>query len=147
MKDLKVYIKVLLVLIAFSSCGGSEGDSTPATNNPPVTYTQSVTLPASETEQSVVVSSINKAITTIENSSNWLTASPESYTSGNPRVRLFATKNTSTTERSCNIILHASSGEKVVLIVTQSGTGSSGDNGIEDIHDETTTQPAYAPSF
>ena len=148
MKQLQLYIKVLLVLITFVSCGsGSDSENTPTTNNPPVTYTQSVVIPAYSSEQLVVISNMNKPITTIENNANWISVNPENYTSGNPRVRIFATKNTSTTERSCNIILYASSGEKAVLNITQSGIGSSGNNSIEDIHDETTNQPAYAPNL
>lgn len=146
MKQFRLYaIFFMLGVLTLVSCGGGGGggDSTPTPiPTPPKTYTQSETIAAAGGDKVVTLTSLSSSISSINNTTSWVVASPQSYTSGSPKLQLNVTANTDKNERKCEIIVTAQSGENVVLTVIQQAG-----NGIDDLHDNTTTQPAYSPSY
>jgi len=153
MKRIMSYTLALLVMFSFAACGGEDGDDSGRSSggntgggstHTPQTYTQSVTLPAKDGEQIVTLSNLNSAVSSVSSSPSWLVISPQFYSSGTPTLKLEFQENTETTERSCTITALASSGDKVVLTITQQAVETK--TGIDDLHNEDTDQPAYARS-
>ena len=132
MKNIRQYIFAGIAILMLTACPSDPDSETQS-------YTQDVTLPSYASEQLITLSQLQSSIKTIENSASWLTAEPQSYSSGSPKVKLRATANTAMTERKCNVTITASSGDKVVLSVTQQSKGSD----IEDLHGSQTNKPAY----
>lgn len=158
MKRIMSYTLALLVMVAMAACGGGSGDDSGGSGSSggntggggggsthtPQTYTQSVTLPAKGGEQVVTLSNLSSAVSSVSNTPTWLVISPQFYSSGAPTLKLEFQENEETTERSCTITASASSGDKVVLTITQQAVETK--TGIDDLHNEDTDQPAYAPS-
>ena len=152
MKKSIFYMVALSSMFLLAACGGESSSSTGGTDGitdddrtPPKTYTQSVSLPATAGEQVVTLSDLNSAISSVSGASSWLVVSPQFYSSGAPTLKLEYQENVGTTARSCTVTASASSGEKVVLTITQQSENEDDGNGIDNIHNETTDQPAYAP--
>ena len=117
-------------------------------SNPPKTYAQSARLTAKGDALIVTLSNLNSSISSITNNANWLTAAPQYYTSGAPKIELNAMENTGKSERKTDVTVLASSGEKVVLTVTQEAAKEDDSNtGIDDMHNEKTDKPAYSPQL
>ena len=91
------------------------------------------------TEQVVTLNKLSTAISTVENSAQWLTVEKEPYTSGSPQVKLRSKDNPDKVERKCNVTITATSGDKVILSVTQQSEGTE----IDDLHGSQTDKPAY----
>lgn len=136
MKQLKLYTILLLSVALTVACGP---DPKPKSNSK--VYTQSATLTAKGDALKVTLNELNSSISSVNNTANWLTATPQYYTSGHPQIELQATENTTGSERKTEVAVLASSGEKVVLTVMQEAAPV----GIDDMHDEKTDKPAYAP--
>lgn len=154
MKTIKNYLVALLSLFVLSACGGggddaggSGGSSGGGGNNghAPQTYTQTVSIPATNGEQVITLSSLNSSVSSVSSSPTWLVISPQFYSSGAPTLKLEYQENTETQERKAVVTVSASSGDKVVLTVTQQA-GERKD-GIDDLHSEKTDQPSYAPQL
>jgi hypothetical protein len=151
MKNL-VYMLVSIAVLLFAACGGSssddEGGSTPAGSTSPngQTYQQSVTLSATDADKTVTLNKLTSAIQTYSGGADWLTVLKENYISGSPALRLKATNNErdgeTTQARSCNVTIVSTSGNKVILTVTQDGAERKA--GIDDSHDVVSDQPAYS---
>ena len=143
MKQLNIYIIAIICVLFLTACGpGPEPEPSPSPN-PPKTYSQSATLTAKGDAQKVTLNNLNSSISSVNNTANWLTATPQYYTSGHPQIELQATENTTGSERKTEVTVLASSGEKVVLTVTQEAAPA----GIDDMHDEKTEKPAYSPQL
>ena len=155
MKRIMSYTFALLVMFALAACGGGDDDDSPisggssgggggSTTHIPQTYTQSVTLPAKEGEDVVTLSNLSSSVSSLSGTPSWLVISPQFYSSGTPTLKLEFIENVEPTERSCTVTALASSGDKVVLTITQQAAEVK--KSIEDIHNGTTDRPAYAPS-
>ena len=154
MKTIKIYLMALLSLFVLSACGGggddaggSGGSSGGGGNDghAPQAYTQSVSIPATSGEQVITLSSLNSSVSSVSSSPSWLVISPQFYSSGAPTLKLEYQENTETQERKAFVTVSASSGDKVVLTVTQQA-GERKD-GIDDLHNDKTDQPSYAPQL
>lgn len=133
MKNFRQYILTGMTMLMLTAC---PSDSEPE----PQTYTQDIVLPSGATEQIVTIDKLSSSIATVEKSAAWLTAEPQAYTSGSPRVKLRSTANTAEAERNCNVTVTASSGDKVILSVKQRGVVTTGTN---ELHNTQTDKPAY----
>lgn len=144
-------LMAVVAVMALAACGGDDKKE-PSPLNPvdpePTgqTYQQAETLPAEKADMTVTLTNLTTAIKDIEYNTDWLTVIKQTYTSGSPSLRLTATDNVkdgeTTTARSCTITVTATSGDKVLLTVTQEGVERK--TGIEDSHDTPTDQPAYS---
>ena len=152
MKRLGIYFIAVLGLFLLAACGGGgdDGSSTGGTNGgsgggtyPPKTYSQSVTLPAQGGEQVITLSDMSSAVSSVSSSPSWLVISPQFYSSGAPTLKLEFQENTENQERKASVTVSASSGDKVLLTITQQA-GERKD-GIDDLHSDKTDQPSYAP--
>ena len=103
------------------------------------THTQEIVLPPKASEIDVTLTQLRTAISAVGNSASWLTVEAQPYASGSPQVKLRSTDNTGTVERKCNVTITATSGDKVILSVTQQSEGT----GIDDLHGSQTDKPAY----
>lgn len=122
----------------FNSGGGGGGTSYPQT------YSQTVTVSAQGGTQTVKLSDLKSAVSSVSTTPTWLVISPQFYSSGAPTIKLEVEPNANTTERECTVSVLATSGDKVQLTVKQK-SGSEPDPSIEDPHNEQTDQPAFAP--
>ena len=165
MKRIELYLVALLSVFVLAACGGGDdGGSNPSGGNSggngggsytPKTYNQSVTLPAKGGDMTVALSSLSSEVSSISNTPSWLVITREYYFSGAPTVKFGFEENKDGQERKATVTVTASSGDKVVLSITQQATGGSGGGGtqedvkkgIEDLHDEYTSQPAYAHDY
>ena len=154
MKTIKIYLMVLLGLFVLSACGGggddaggSGGSSGGGGNNGhvPQAYAQSVSIPATSGDQVITLSSLNSSVSSVSSSPSWLVISPQFYSSGAPTLKLVYQENTETQERKAVVTVSASSGDRVVLTITQQA-GERKD-GIDDLHNDKTDQPSYAPQL
>lgn len=109
----------------------------------PQSYQQSFTFNSWEAgTQSVKLDNLSTAVKQIDHESgvNWLIIEKESYTSGEPNVKLTATANDDTTDRSTTVTIIAENDDKVELTVKQPGRTY----GIDDTHNNQSDQPAYS---
>lgn len=134
MKKIRLFIFAGIALLMLTAC---PSDSEPE----PQSYTQNIELPSNASEQIVTLNKFSSSITMVENSASWLTVEPQVYFSGSPKVKLRSTDNIERTERKCNVIITASSGDRVILSVTQQETSEG--TGIDDLHGTQTDKPAY----
>ena len=154
MKLYKIISCLLMCMLLLAACGGGDDSgsssggsgSTGGSDGPttyPQTYSQSVTVSAKGGEQIVTLVDLSTAISSVGNTPDWLVISPQFYTSGAPTLKLEAQENTETSERNAVVSVLASSGDKVSLTVVQEA--GEDHTGIDNIHNEQTDQPAYAP--
>ena len=105
-----IFIAFVSVLI-LTACGGDDKKGSDSPIDPVITegqtYTQSVTLDAKGTQQTVMLNDLKSKIDNVGNSNSWLTVLINSYTSGSPCIVLSATENTYTQPRSGNVTLYA----------------------------------------
>ena len=134
MKSIRKYIFAGMAILMLTACPSEPESETQ-------TYTQDITLPSTATEKMVTLSKLQTSIVTVENSASWRSIEPQAYSSGSPKVMLRSTANTAKTERRCNVTITASSGDKVVLSVTQQGVSEGTE--IDDLHGSQTDKPAY----
>ena len=141
---------VIVAMITLTSCPCHEEVEEPSPVNPVnpegQTFQQSVTLAARDADETVVLRDLNTAIKDIENNSEWLTVAKQTYSTGSPSLRLTASDNikegSSSVARNCAVTVTATSGNRVLLSVSQDGADSR--TGIDDSHDIPTDQPAYS---
>lgn len=152
MKRLEIYLAVVLCFFCLAACGGGgndggssggSGGGTGGGSYIPKTYSQSVTLSAKKGEQVITLSDLSSAVSSVSSTPTWLVISPQYYSSGAPTLELEFQENTETEERKTTVTVSASSGDKVVLSITQQA-GEKKD-GIDDLHSDKTDQPSYAP--
>lgn len=133
MKDIRQYLMAGMAILMLTAC---PSDS----ETEPQAYTQNILLPPYTSEQEIALNQLHSPIATVE-TVPWLIVEILAYSSGSPSVKLRSTANTERTERKCNVIITSSSGNKVVLSVTQQGTAEG--TGIDDLHGRQTDKPAY----
>ncbi len=140
MKKFKLYVLTIIALLCMNACGDKKEEIDGRA------FTQEVTLPANESEQTVTITKLTTEIENIQNSAQWLTVIKQAYTSGSPQVKLSTTANTGKDERKCNVTITANSDDKVILTVTQQGKSDEDEEGtgIDDIHGTQTDKPAYS---
>lgn len=152
MKRLEIYLIAVMSLFFLAACGGGgdDGGSTGGSGGGtgggsyiPKTYSQTVTLPANSGELVITLSDLSSAVSSVSSSPTWLVISPQFYSSGAPTLKLVYQENTETQERKTSVTVLASSGDKVLLTITQQA-GEKKD-GIDDLHNDKTDQPSYAP--
>lgn len=134
MKNIKLYLlSGITLFMIIACCKHTVVDPVVDTN------TQEIVMPPKASEQVVKLTKLSTAITAVENSSQWLTVEQPPYESGSPQVKLRSTDNTAKDVRKCNVTITATSGDKVILSVTQQSEGT----GIDDLHGSQTDKPAY----
>ena len=152
MKKICIYLLSLTAIFVLAACGGDDGGNSTGDGgnsggssgggNAPQTYTQSVTVPATSGEQVVTLSNLKSSISSVGNAPSWIVISPQYYSSGAPTLKLEYQENTLTTARDCSVTVLASSGDKVVLTITQQASETK--SGIDDVHNDPSDQPAYS---
>ena len=167
MKRIELYLIALLSIFVLAACGPDNPVNTNGGNSggnsggngggsyTPKTYNQSVTLPAKGGETTVTLSDLSSAVSGVSSTPSWLVITREYYSSGAPTLKLGFEENKDGQEREVAVTVTASSGDKVVLTITQQTTGGSGGGGtqedvkkdIDDLHDEYTSQPAYTYDY
>ena len=136
----KVFLTVTQVM-AGETPNNPEPPDNPDTPYVPQTYQQSASFASWDAgSQSVRLTNLNTAISAIENGAAWLTVEKEIYTIGSPSVKLTATANDDTQQRTATATITAENGDKVVLTVTQAARTY----GIDDPHNTESDQPAYS---
>ena len=129
-------------MLMLTACPGPDTKPEPVIDPVTQTNTQEIVMPPKASEQVVTLTQLSTAISTIEKdeSASWLTVEQLPYESGSPQVKLRSTAdNTAREERKCTVTITATSGDKVVLSVTQQSEGT----GIDDLHGSQTDKPAY----
>ena len=161
MKRIELYLIALLSIFVLAACGGGDdGGNTSGGNGggsyTPKSYTQSVTLPATGGEMTVTLSNLSSAVSSVSSTPSWLVITREYYSSGAPTLKIGYEENKDGQERKATVTVTASSGDRVALTITQQATGGGSGGGgtqedvkkgIEDIHNEYTSQPAYTHSY
>lgn len=156
MKTIGNYITVFMVIFMMAACGGGSDDPqsplNPGGDNgggyPAKVYTQNITISSQGGEQSMTLIDLKSAISNIGSTPDWLIITAKQYSSGSPSIKLEAEENQATSERKAEVIILATSGDKVVLTVVQQAADDGNPEpgtGIDDPHNEQTDQPAYAP--
>lgn len=135
MKNIKLYLLSGITLFMIIAC------SKHSVVDPVDTNTQEIAMPPKASEQVVKLTKLSTAISTVEkdNSGSWLTVEQLPYESGSPQVKLRSTDNTAKDVRKCNVTITATSGDKVILSITQQSEGTE----IDDLHGSQTDKPAY----
>lgn len=110
-------------------------------------YYQDVTLPSTEGATSVTLSQVRSGITKIEPTAQWVSLSAASYSSGYPTVNIQYQTNTSSMTRQCLATIHVASGDIVILQINQEAYVAQPHepSGIDDLHNDISTKPAYSP--
>ena len=159
MNRIELYLIALLSIFVLAACdpdnpvntnGGNGGG-----NYTPKSYTQSVTLPVKGGEMMVTLSDLSSSVSDVSSTPSWLVITREYYSSGAPTLKFGFEENKDGQERKATVTVTASSGDKVVLAITQQATGGSGGGStqedvkkdIDDLHDEYTSQPAYTYDY
>lgn len=144
MKNFRQYILAGMAILVLTACSSNPVQEPEQKTTPePVaqTFTQDIVMPSTASEKLVTLSQLQTSIATVEKSASWLSIESQAYSSGSPQIKLCSTDNTERVERKCNVTITASSGDKVVLSVTQQGTSEG--TGIDDLHNSQTDKPAY----
>lgn len=137
---------MVISMMALAACGGDDKEEeSPLNPVTPIgqTYKQSVTLDAQGTQQTVTLNDLKSKIDDVANSADWLTVLISTYSSGSPSLVVSAKENTDTKTRSCTVTVTATSGDKMLLTVTQEAAEEQ-KTGIDDSHDVPTDKPAYS---
>lgn len=109
------------------------------------TYYQDITLPSTEGATSVTLYDVKSGITNIESAAGWISMTAANYSSGYPTVNVQYQANTSSMSRQCIATIHVASGEIVILQINQEAyVAPQEPSGIDDLHNDTSTNPAYS---
>lgn len=140
MKNIKLYLLSGIALLMLTACPNDpDPEPNPVIDPVAQTHTQEIVMPPKASEKTVTLTQLSTDISTVENSASWLTVEKQTYSSGSPQIKLRSTDNTGTVERKCAVTITATSGDKVILSVTQQSEGT----GIDDLHGSQTDKPAY----
>lgn len=151
MKNISQYLLASMALLMLTACPNDpeEVSETQTQNQTQTqaqtqtqTYNQSIMLSPNAIEQEVILNGLNSPVATVTNSAEWLTVETNAYTSGSVKVKVSVTANVSKEERKCTVTITATSGDKVILSVTQQGIPEG--TGIDDLHGSQTDKPAYS---
>lgn len=111
-------------------------------------FKQTVNVAAEGGRDTVTLEKLTSKISEINQEANWVSASKMAYTSGAPQILLTINENTGDT-RQTNITIKDESEKTVILTVKQMKPGDTPEeepekvkDGIDDIHDTVTDQPA-----
>lgn len=142
----------LLGMLFMVSCGGGGGDddhnsdSGGGGSSAPQTYRQSVAVSAQGGSVTVTLNDLRSAVSSIGSTSSWVVVSPQAYSSGAPSLLVEVEENKTSSERQCEVLVLAASGDKVSLTIRQNASGGSeAGTGMDTPHNEQTDQPAYSP--
>jgi len=103
-------------------------------------YEREITVDGNKTDSIITIEEISSDIITIDSDDDWLYASKYNSNTTNYQLRLVCFKNVSASIRSSRIHIACKNGDKLTLIVIQGVI-----NGLNDLHDIVTDQPALAP--
>lgn len=150
MKTIKVYMMALLGMFFMVSCGGGGDDDhnsgSGGGGSAPQTYRQSVAVSAQGGSVTVTLNDLRSAVSSIGSTPSWVVVSPQAYSSGAPSLLLEVEGNKTASERQCEVLVLAASGDKVSLTIRQNASGGSETGtGMDTPHNEQTDQPAYSP--
>ena len=101
---------------------------------------QEVTLEASAFSMQLSIYELSRAITEIQNTSDWLTIVQEVYVSGTPVIKISCTENNEPSKRVAIVTIKTREGDKVTLTVIQKMKTE-----IDDSHNTASDKPPYAP--
>lgn len=148
---MKHLLKIYLVLCAaalLAACGsdgeGGEEASTPGSSTPK-TYSKSVTISYEATTQVISLDGLSAKLTSVTGATDWLRIEEQSYSSGTPGVKVIVGENLTLSERKANLTATASTGDRIIVNVTQQAHPAESNTGSDDSHDNVTDQPANAP--
>lgn len=137
----------LMGVLFMLSCGGgnSDDDYNSGGGSAMQMYRQSVAVSAQGGSVTVTLNNLKSAISNIESTPNWVLVSPQAYSSGTPTLLLEVERNETMSERQCEVLITATSGDKVSLTIRQNASGGSETGtGMDTPHNEQTDQPAYS---
>ena len=156
MKKFKLYLLALVGCLLFTACGSDDPEEI-LPGGTAKEYTETYDIPADGCNATYILKKLNTRITSVSATTDWLAISTQSYSSGSPSIKIIAEANTSKNVRKYAVIIKSENGDKLTLTLVQAGTsdggnGSGGDNGendttssdIDDIHNGTSSNPAYA---
>lgn len=156
MKKFKLYLLALVGCMLLIACGSDDPEEI-IPGGTGKEYTETYDIPTDGCNATYVLKKLNARITSVSATTDWLTVSTQSYSSGSPSIKIIAEANTSKNVRKYEVIIKSENGDKLTLTLVQAGTsdggnGSGGDNGendttssdIDDIHNGTSSNPAYA---
>ena len=140
MKQIRTFIIALMGCILLTACPTTEEKVVERTLNEThnISYQQK-----EETKELVRLSS---EIESLELYSDWISVTALPYTGGAPKVKIFAYTNTGSTPRSATITIRTKEKNKNrdVLILTVVQEGFTPPTGVDDIHNQSSNQPAYS---
>lgn len=102
------------------------------------TFSQEVKVPSNKGEEVVRLSNLNDKVLKVSCQSEWLSAMDAETAS--PSVLIRYDQNPDSESRDALVIITSNNGDIVNLKVNQEGSA----NSIEDIHNESSTNPAYS---
>lgn len=146
MKTIRIYLIALLGMLFLLSCGGGSDadDNNSGGGSTEHTYRQSVTVSSLGGPVTVILNDLKSAVSSVTPTPEWVVVSPQAYSSGAPSLLLEVEENKTTSERQCEVLIVAASGNKVSLTIRQNASsGSETGSGMDTPHNEQTDQPAY----
>ena len=141
MKKLYVILLAIISCVLLTSCPSDGEDIKPGVT-PEKEYNESINIPANGYNEVYHLYKLNSKITSIVSTPDWLTVSVLSYSSGYPSIKITALQNSERVERTYTVILYTEKKEKLMLTITQAGKEIKND--IGDIHNNTSSKPAYS---
>lgn len=125
-------ISSIIVLVVLLSCNAKVEETDV------IEATQEIRLEASALTVQISIYELDKAITEIQNTADWLTVVQDLYSSGTPQVKVSCTENNEPSERVAIVVVKTKAGDKVTLTVIQKAKTE-----IEDIHNTPSDQPPF----
>lgn len=137
-----LYLFSMVMCFCMVACSDNDGDGDKST-----IPSQSVTIPANATNLVVTLEGLDSPIESAIPQDTWLSVNVMPYESGAVTVKISATNNSNADKRITKVAILTTTGKRMELNVTQKGqsSDSSDDSTIEELHDDVTDQPAYAP--
>ena len=153
MKTVKYLSIIFVACLALLACGDDPDDpQNPLPDPKPTQGGKFITLnhnmPATASQETISLTGLTSDITKMagQNDAPWLIVSKEPYTSGTPKVTLRTLDNPDSKVRSAFVVFVAAR-DTLALTVKQaaySGGEQTGGTDVDNPHDSTTDQPAYA---
>lgn len=144
MKQFRIFILAIVGCIMLTACPGGGGTVTPE-EIPGNEYTDTYNIPANGCDETYTLSKLSTELSSVSSCPEWLSVSILTYSYGSPKIKIIAKANTDTSERKHVIVIQSTNNDKLTLTIVQAGKEKA-PSGIDDIHNGTSTNPAYSKS-
>ena len=142
MKQFRIFILAIVGCIMLTACPGGGGEGPEEILISGKEYTDTYEVEASGCNDTYELKMLSAELASLGQCPEWLSVSALTYTSGSPQIKIIANPNNGG-ERKHKVEIQTVYNDKLTLTVVQAAKEHISSD-IEDIHNETSSNPAYS---